>query len=59
MWVTGVQTCALPIFDAPVGRVGAPFSPVPFTPALENLYVPDAARIAESVRAALARPLLG
>ncbi|MEZ5274354.1 MAG: alpha-ketoacid dehydrogenase subunit beta [Ilumatobacteraceae bacterium] len=54
-----IQEDAFDYLDAPVGRVGAPFSPVPFTPALENLYVPDAARIAESVRAALARPLLG
>ena len=42
--------------DAPVGRVAAPFSPVPFSPALESLYVPDANRIAEGVRAAVARP---
>ncbi|HQV57274.1 MAG TPA: alpha-ketoacid dehydrogenase subunit beta, partial [Ilumatobacteraceae bacterium] len=36
--------------DAPVGRVAAPFSPVPFSPALEGLYVPDAGRIAAAVR---------
>ena len=42
--------------DAPVGRVAAPFSPVPFTPALEGLYVPDAAKVAEAVRATVARP---
>ena len=40
--------------DAPVGRVGAPFSPVPFSPALEKHYVPDAARITEAVRTACA-----
>ena len=40
--------------DAPVGRVGAPFSPVPFSPALEQHYVPGAAQIAEAVRAACA-----
>ena len=45
--------------DAPVGRVAAPFSPVPFTPALEGLYVPDAARIAEAVRNTVARPGAG
>ena len=43
----------------PVGRVGAPYSPVPFTPALESQYVPDAARIAAGIREALARPLAG
>ena len=41
--------------DAPVGRVGAPFSPVPFSPALEQHYVPNAAKIADAVRATLAR----
>jgi len=44
--------------DAPVGRVAAPFSPVPFSPALEGLYVPDAGRIAAAVRDTVARPLL-
>ena len=47
------------LLDAPVGRVAAPFSPVPFSPALEGLYVPDAGRIAEAVRATVARPGLG
>lgn len=41
--------------DAPVARVGAPFSPVPFSPALEKLYVPDATRIAAEVRSTLGR----
>jgi acetoin:2,6-dichlorophenolindophenol oxidoreductase subunit beta len=41
-----------------VGRVAAPYSPVPFTPALEARYVPDPARIAAGIREALARPLL-
>jgi pyruvate dehydrogenase E1 component beta subunit len=36
--------------DAPVGRIGAPFAPVPFSPALEKHYVPDAGRIADEVR---------
>lgn len=37
--------------DAPVARVAAPFSPVPFSPALEQAYVPNADRIAAAVRA--------
>ncbi len=41
--------------DAPVARVGAPFSPVPFSPVLESAYVPDAARITAEVRALLGR----
>lgn len=45
-----IQEHAFDYLDAPVGRVGAPFSPVPFTPTLEKAYVPDAARIAEQIR---------
>ena len=41
--------------DAPVVRVGAPFSPVPFSPVLEQAYIPDAARIASEARALVGR----
>jgi pyruvate dehydrogenase E1 component beta subunit len=51
-----VQEAAFDYLDAPVGRIGAPFSPVPFSPALEQHYVPDAASIADGIRAALVRP---
>lgn len=40
--------------DAPVQRVGAPFTPVPFAENLENAYLPDQQDIAEAVRTALA-----
>jgi pyruvate dehydrogenase E1 component beta subunit len=40
-----IQEEAFDYLDAPVARVGAPFSPVPFSPALEAHYVPNAARI--------------
>src|SRR3954452_20031341 len=53
-----IQEYAFDYLDAPVGRVAAPYAPVPFTPALEGRYVPDAARIAAGIREALARPLL-
>jgi pyruvate/2-oxoglutarate/acetoin dehydrogenase E1 component len=53
-----IQEYAFDYLDAPVGRVAAPYSPVPFTPALEQHYVPDPARIATGIREALARPLL-
>jgi pyruvate dehydrogenase E1 component beta subunit len=53
-----IQEYAFDFLDAPVGRVAAPYSPVPFTPALEARYVPDPARIAAGIREALARPLL-
>lgn len=50
-----IQEAAFDHLDAPVARVGAPFSPVPFSPVLERAYVPDAARIAEAVRAVVGR----
>ena len=40
-----IQELAFDYLDAPVARVGAPFSPVPFSPALEANYVPNADRI--------------
>ncbi len=53
-----IQEQAFDYLDAPVGRVGGPFSPVPFAPALEQHWVPDATSIAEGIRQAVARPLL-
>jgi acetoin:2,6-dichlorophenolindophenol oxidoreductase subunit beta len=50
-----VQEEAFDHLDAPVARIGAPFSPVPFSPALESHYVPNADKIADGVRALLAR----
>ena len=40
--------------DAPVGRVGAPFMPVPFARSLESRFIPDAAAIRAAVFASLA-----
>lgn len=37
------------------GRVGAPFSPVPFSPVLEQEYVPNADRIVSAVRRILGK----
>lgn len=54
-----IQEHAFDHLDAPVGRVGAPFAPVPFSPALESAYVPDASSIAAQVRETLHRPLPG
>jgi acetoin:2,6-dichlorophenolindophenol oxidoreductase subunit beta len=50
-----IQEEAFDWLDAPVGRVGAPFCPVPFAPSLERLYVPDADTIAAGVRSLLGR----
>ena len=51
-----IQELAFDHLDAPVGRIAAPFSPVPFSPALEQHYLPSAERITEGIRQALARP---
>ena len=45
-----IQELAFDYLDAPVTRVAAPFSPVPFSPALEAHYVPSAKRIVEEAR---------
>jgi len=45
-----IQEEAFDYLDAPIARVGAPFSPVPFSPALEALYVPNADRIVAEAR---------
>ena len=37
-----VQAAAFDDLDAPVERVGAPFTPIPFSPPLEDAYVPGA-----------------
>lgn len=47
-----IQELAFDYLDAPVARVGAPFSPVPFSPALEH-YVPNADSIVAGVKAQL------
>lgn len=45
-----IQEYAFDYLDAPVGRVGAPFAPVPFSPVLEKAYVPNAETIADEAR---------
>jgi len=45
---------AFSALKAPVQMVTAPHTPVPFSPALEDLYVPTAERIADAVRKTLA-----
>jgi pyruvate dehydrogenase E1 component beta subunit len=50
---------AFDYLDAPVARVGAPFSPVPFSPDLEKHYVPSRKTITAAVRELLHRPVPG
>jgi acetoin:2,6-dichlorophenolindophenol oxidoreductase subunit beta len=46
-----VQGAAFDFLDAPVGRVGAPFSPIPFSPPLEDAYLPGSDEIVAAVQA--------
>ncbi len=50
-----IQEEAFDYLDAPVLRLGAPFSPVPFSPVLERAYIPDSNRIADGLRRLLER----
>ncbi len=51
-----IQEEAFDYLDAPVGRIAAPFSPVPFSPVLEAAYLPAATDIEAGIRNILARP---
>ena len=46
---------ALDQLDAPIRRITAPFSPVPFSPVLEQAYFPQAATIEAAVRSMMRR----
>ncbi|MCK5238594.1 MAG: alpha-ketoacid dehydrogenase subunit beta [Candidatus Thorarchaeota archaeon] len=45
-----VQEEAFDWLDAPIKRVNAPDTPVPFSPPLEQYFIPDNKRIAQAVR---------
>jgi pyruvate dehydrogenase E1 component beta subunit len=51
--VAQIQEEAFDYLDAPIMRVGAPFSPVPFSPALEKIYIPNADSIVTKVKETL------
>jgi pyruvate dehydrogenase E1 component beta subunit len=46
-----VQAAAFDFLDAPIGRVGAPFAPIPLSPPLEDAYLPGADEIGSAVLA--------
>jgi len=50
-----VQAAAFDELDAPIERVGAPFAPIPFSPLLEDAYLPDRHDVVAAVRALLGR----
>jgi pyruvate dehydrogenase E1 component beta subunit len=45
---------ALGYLDAPIRRVGAPWVPVPFSPTLEDAYVPKEADVVKAAQAVMA-----
>jgi acetoin:2,6-dichlorophenolindophenol oxidoreductase subunit beta len=49
-----VQSAAFDFLDGPVGRVGAPFAPIPFSPPLEDAYLPGVDEVVAAVRELLA-----
>jgi acetoin:2,6-dichlorophenolindophenol oxidoreductase subunit beta len=48
-----LQAAAFDYLDAPIQRVGAPFMPVPLSPALEDLYRPGSEQVYAAARTAL------
>jgi acetoin:2,6-dichlorophenolindophenol oxidoreductase subunit beta len=51
-----IQEEAFDYLDAPIARVAAPFSPVPFAPVLEQAYLPSGDSIEAAIRRIVARP---
>lgn len=45
---------AFDYLDAPVLRIGAPFTPVPFSPSLETKYIPSEDQLVDAVNRAMA-----
>jgi pyruvate dehydrogenase E1 component beta subunit len=50
-----IQHAAFDWLDAPIERVGAKFSPLPFAPAMEQWVVPHATDVLEAIRRTVAR----
>jgi pyruvate dehydrogenase E1 component beta subunit len=50
-----VGTAAFDYLDAPIERVGAPFTPIPLSPPLEDAYLPGAAEIRAAALATVGR----
>jgi pyruvate dehydrogenase E1 component beta subunit len=51
------QLAAFDFLDAPIERVGAPFAPVPFSPPLEDAYLPDREAVYAASRATVGLPV--
>jgi acetoin:2,6-dichlorophenolindophenol oxidoreductase subunit beta len=48
-----VQAAAFDELDAPIARIGAPFAPIPFSPPLEDAYLPGRGDVVAAVRNSL------
>jgi acetoin:2,6-dichlorophenolindophenol oxidoreductase subunit beta len=48
-----LQNTAFDELDAPIERVGGPFTPIPFTPPLEDAYLPGRGEVIAAVRRVL------
>ena len=53
--VARLQLAGFDQLDAPIERVGAPFAPVPFSPPLEDAYIPGSDEVYAAARAVLGR----
>jgi acetoin:2,6-dichlorophenolindophenol oxidoreductase subunit beta len=53
--VAELQTAAFDYLDAPIERVGAPFTPVPLSPRLEDAYRPGRDQVHQAAMIALGR----
>ena len=53
--VAQVQAAAFDHLDAPIQRVGAPFTPIPISPPLEDAYLPGRDEVYSAALAALGR----
>ncbi|MEO1056626.1 MAG: transketolase C-terminal domain-containing protein, partial [Actinomycetota bacterium] len=49
-----LQSVAFDELDAPIKRVAAPFTPVPYSPPLEQFVLPDADDVVKAAEALLA-----
>jgi len=50
-----IQYGAFDWLDAPIERVGAKFTPLPFAPVMEEWVVPDATDVLDAVRRTVGR----
>jgi pyruvate dehydrogenase E1 component beta subunit len=51
-----VQAAAFDELDAPIERIGAPFAPVPFSPPLEDSYLPGRQALCSTIRNLVSTP---